>query len=123
MRIPYISLLAATALALGGCAYDYGYGGYGSYVGVGGYYGGPYYSYGGPYYGYDYGYDPFGWYGDYYYPGVGIYVYDRDRHRRVWDNDQQRYWSSRETQYRSRTGRAMTREDWSRFNRNRRQSH
>jgi len=53
MRIPYISLLAAGALALGGCAYDnYGYG-YGPYsglsVGVGygsGYYGG-YGGYGG----------------------------------------------------------------------------
>ena len=70
MRIPYISLLAAGALALGGCAYgDFGYGGglgYGGYYGnygyggYGGYgYGGPYYGlgYGGGYYG-GYGYDP-----------------------------------------------------------------
>ena len=54
MRIPYISLLAAGALALGGCAYgDLGLGmGYGSpYGGYG--YGSPYggYGYGNPYYG------------------------------------------------------------------------
>jgi hypothetical protein len=95
MRIPFISILAAGTLALGGCAYgDYGYGaGYGGY---GSYYGD--YGYGTPYSGYGYGYggyDPFGWYGDYYYPGVGIYVFDRNRHRHVWNGDQQRYWSGR----------------------------
>jgi hypothetical protein len=43
MRIPFISLLAAGALALGGCAYgDLGYGG--GYGGYGGY--GPYGGYG-----------------------------------------------------------------------------
>ena len=26
---------------------------------------------------------PFGWYGDYYYPGTGIYVYDRHRIRHL----------------------------------------
>jgi hypothetical protein len=48
MRIPFISLIAGSALALGGCAYgDLGLGGYGS----------PYYSsgYGSPYYGNYYG--------------------------------------------------------------------
>jgi len=112
MRIPYISIMAAGALALGGCAYgDYGYG-----MGYGGYYGD--YGYGTPYYGYGYGsYDPFGWYGDYYYPGVGIYVFDRDRHRHRWNADQQRYWSSRRTQWQSRSGAAVTRENWRDFDR------
>jgi len=51
MRIPYISLIAAGALTLGGCAYgDLGYGvGYGGYGGYG--YGGYGYDYASPYYG------------------------------------------------------------------------
>jgi hypothetical protein len=128
MRIPYISLLAAGALALGGCAYgDFGYGGgYG-----GGYYGGSY-GYGGPYigvgyssgyydpyyggYGYGYGYDPFGWYGDYYYPGTGIYVYDSHHNRHVWNDSQRNYWTNRQAQYRSHTGRTVERSNWNGFN-------
>ena len=47
IRLPFISLLAAGALALGGCAY--GDLGYGAGYGYGGYYG-SYYG-GGPYYG------------------------------------------------------------------------
>ena len=51
MRIPFISLIACSALALGGCAYgDMGLG-----LGYGGGYG-PYGSYGSPYYGASYGY-------------------------------------------------------------------
>ena len=111
MRIPYISIMAAGALALGGCAYgDYGYG-----MGYGGYYGD--YGYGAPYYGYGYGYEPFGWYDDFYYPGVGVFVFDRDRHRHRWNGDQQRYWTSRQTQWQSRSGASVTRENWSGFNR------
>jgi hypothetical protein len=68
MRIPYISILAASSIALGGCAYDglglgMGYGnGYDPYgYGYGGYgYGSPYYGssygYGSRYYGSGYGY-------------------------------------------------------------------
>jgi hypothetical protein len=102
MRIPFISLAAASALALGGCAYgdvglglgygggygDYGYG-YGSSYYGGGYYG----AYPGYYNGYGY---PFGWYDDYYYPGTGIYVYDSYRRPRVWNDRQRSYWSSRQ---------------------------
>ena len=91
MRIPYISLLAAGALTLGGCAYDglgmglgYGdpyYGGYGYNSAYG--YGSPYYGssyYGSPYYGghsgvsigvgYGSGYGGYG-YGSPYYGGYG----------------------------------------------------
>ena len=96
MRIPFISLIAAGALALGGCAYGdmvYGLGYGGGYgltatmaalitapamatasAGYGGY--GPYYGGYGGYGGYGRRY---GWYDDYYYPGTGIYVYDSYR--------------------------------------------
>lgn len=119
-----LKLAAAAILAvpLAGCAYDmygdpYGYG-YGyprssvSFgIGYGGGYGG--YGYGGYGYGYPYGsyyggygYDPFGWYGNYYYPGTGIYVYDRHRTRHVWSDEQRRYWEQR--RHRSGTGGVTT---------------
>jgi len=90
LKLAAVALVGGVSLA--GCAYDmygdgYGYGGYGAYG-----YGYPYASYG---YGYGGYYDPFGWYGDFYYPGTGIFVFDRDRHRRVWDDDQRRFWESR----------------------------
>jgi hypothetical protein len=120
MRIPYISLLAAGALALGGCADYYGGGlGYGSYYGgYGGYYGSPYYGgyYGSPYYGdyYDYGYGMpyYGWYDDYYYPGSGIYVYDTYRRPHVMTTRQRTYWTSRSP----RTTTTVT-TNWSGFDR------
>ena len=76
MRIPYISLIAAGALTLGGCAYgDLGYSvGYGGGYGYGGY-GYNSYDYASQYYG-GYGSPYYGWYDDYYYPGTGTYVYD-----------------------------------------------
>ena len=155
MRVPQIRLLALTLLggvALSGCAYGIGdpYGGYGG-VSVGynsGYYGGGYgyspygysgYGYGSPYgyanygsyggYGsYGYGYDPFGWYGNSYYPGTGIYVYDRHHHRRTWSDSERRHWQQRIATPRGTTrGTAIVttnatrsytpRENWSRFNR------
>ena len=104
MRIPYISIMAAGALALGGCAYgDYGYG-----VGYGGY--GGYYGYGSPYYGYGYGspyyggYEPFGWYDDFYYPGTGIYVYDSYRRPRLWSDRERYYWQQRGGTWHDRDG-------------------
>ena len=114
MRIPYISLAAAGALALGGCAYDtygspygYGYGPYSSLsVGVG--YGGGY----GGYYG-GYGYDPFGWYGDYYYPGSGIYVYDSYRRPHRWSSSQRDYWTSRRSHWQNHSGTTWTGSNWS----------
>jgi hypothetical protein len=122
MRIPYISIMAAGALALGGCAYgDFGYGlGYGGYYGDYGY-GSPYYGlgYGSPYYGYGLGYEPFGWYDNFYYPGTGIYVYDSNRHRHRWSGDQERYWSSRRTQWQSHSGTSVRGENWSGFDRHR----
>jgi hypothetical protein len=133
-RLRLAALAAAGSVALSGCAYDmygdpYGYGyapyssvsvgvGYGG--GYGGYgYGNPYGGYGGyggygSYYG---GYDPFGWYGDFYYPGSGIYVYDRSRNRHQWNDDQRRYWESRRDRWQHQGGSAATTQNWSGWDR------
>ena len=143
-RLRLAALAAVGGLGLSGCAYgmygdDYGYGyGYprsgvsvsiGSGYGYGSPYGGYYGSYGYPYggygsYGYGYGgYDPFGWYGNYYYPGTGIYVYDRNRTRYRWTDQQRRYWQERRDRWRSRTGSATpttstsSSENWSGWSR------
>ncbi len=124
MRVSKLRLAAlalTSGIVLSGCAYGmygdpYGYG-YGPHsgvsvgVGYGGGYGG--YGYGGygygyPYaYGYGYGYgDPFGWYGDYYYPGTGIYVYDHNHNRHQWSDQQRHYWEQRRSQWQSHHGSA-----------------
>ena len=130
-RIRVAALVLISGIALSGCAYDmygdpygYGYGpyggvavGYGDYgYGYGGYGG---YGYGYPYAGYDNygGYNPFGWYGDYYYPGVGIYVYDRNRTRHRWNDNQRGYWTNRSTQWRNRSGATVSGENWGGWNR------
>ena len=137
MSVSHLRLAALAAvggLGLSGCAYgmygdDYGYG-YGGYgyprsgvsvsIGSGyGYgYGSPYGGYGYGSYGYPYGYgysrygyggyDPFGWYGNYYYPGSGIYVYDRNRTRYRWTDQQRRYWQERRDRWRARNGASST---------------
>ena len=113
------ALYARSSVSIG-VGYGGGYGGYG-YGGYG--YGYPYGGYGYPYGGYGaYGsYDPFGWYGDYYYPGSGIYVYDSSRTRHVWNNDQQRYWSQRRQQWQNHGGATTsTGDNWSGWDRSRR---
>lgn len=129
MKLAAAALIASVPLA--GCAYDmygdnYGYG-YGyprssvSFgIGYGGGYGG--YGYGGYGYGYPYGsyyggYDPFGWYGDSYYPGTGIFVYDSYRRPHRWSGDQQRYWTTRRSNWQGRTGGTWNRDNWSGFRR------
>lgn len=117
MRIPYISMLAAGSLALGGCAYGD--------LGVG--YGNPYYGngYGSPYYGYGYGSSYYGglgtpyygWYDNYYYPGSGYYVYDRYRRPFAMTTTQRTYWSTRSPALRVSGTRTRVRENWSGFNR------
>lgn len=130
MRVPQLRLAAlalVSGMGLSGCASDmygspYGYGGvdYGYNYGYPGYGYGYSPNYGSGYgYGYGYGYgayDPFGWYGDFYYPGVGIYVYDRHRNRHVWNNDQQRYWADRRSQWQGRGGTVNNTENWSGWN-------
>jgi hypothetical protein len=71
--------LAGAALALGGCVDD-GYG-YGGVYGGGGFYGPSYYD-GGVY---GAGWPSYGWYDGFYYPGSGLYVYDRGGRRSRWD--------------------------------------
>ena len=135
MRIPFISLTAAAALALGGCAYGdlgmglgggYGYGSpyYGSSYGYGSpYYGasigyGSSYGYGSPYYGGGYGYSSpyYGWNNNYYYPGTGAYVYNSYRQAYPMSSAQRTYWSSRQP-VATRGTTATRTANWSGFNR------
>jgi hypothetical protein len=138
MRIPLISLVAAGALALGGCAYGgvgIGYGdpyssyGYGNQYGYGGGYGGYGYNsggygyggYGSPYgYGAGYGSPYYGWYNNYYYPGTGYYVYDSYRRPIRWSDSQRNYWLERQQRARSQGVRAVTSPNWTQFERPRR---
>src|SRR5437660_1730537 len=94
-RLRNVLLIALGAASLAACNEGYGYGGMSA--GYGPAYGpgycdawwddcnGPYgYSYGAGYYG-----DPWwGWYGDYYYPGIGFFVYDHYGHRYRWNDNQ-----------------------------------
>lgn len=92
----------AGALALGGCAYDDGFGYGGVSVGTGYYGGGGYYGDG--YYGQTGYYQPglySGWYDNYYYPGNGYYVYDRGGRRQRWNDGQRRYWEGRRVERRN----------------------
>jgi len=90
--------IAAGLLALGGCADDYGYNG----VSVGAGYGGGYAPgyYGGGYGGYGYAPSYYGWYNDFYYPGTGVYVYDRYRRPFRWNDGQRAYWEGRRDAWR-----------------------
>jgi len=80
------ALAAAATLAVTGCA-DYGYGGHG-------------YGYSRVSVGYRSSYPYYGWYDDYYYPGVGIYVYDRGGHRHRWSDRHRRHWEARRGNHR-----------------------
>jgi hypothetical protein len=95
---------------LSACADGYGYGGIDAGYGSAGYYDG--YGAGYPGYGYAGGYAPsyFGWYGDYYYPGTGVYVYDRNRRAHRWNDRQRSYWSGRR-------GNGRIRDNWADFRR------
>ncbi|MBN8838978.1 MAG: hypothetical protein J0I25_02095 [Sphingomonadales bacterium] len=85
-RIVLLSFIVTAGIATTACANRSGYGG--ASLGYGtGYYG---------------GYSPYwGWYGDYYYPGTGIYVYDRHRRAHPWSDDQRHYWQGRVDAYRA----------------------
>jgi hypothetical protein len=113
MKKRLVAAVAAAGLSigLGGCMGDYGYGGVGYasdyYGGYGNGYGyGPSLAYGG-YGGYG------GWYNDFYYPGTGIYVFDRSGRRSRWNDGQRRYWEGRRGQWQGRGGRWQgQRADW-----------
>ena len=111
-RTMLATLAAATALA--GCTMMDGYGGVS--VGYGGGYD-PYYD--GGYYDGGYYADPYyGWYENYYYPGTGVYVYDRGGHRHGWSDKHRRYWHARRAAIRDRR---ELRENWSEYRRERRE--
>lgn len=90
MSIVKLSLAAAALLSAGslsGCNDGYGYGGVSTGYGVA--------STWDPYYG-GYRADPYwGWNNNYYYPGTGGYVYDRQNVRRRWNPQQRGYWQGR----------------------------
>ena len=73
---------------MSGYGYPGGYGGYG--------YDPRYAGYGSPYGGY--AQPSGGWYSGYYYPGSGVYVYDRERRRHRMTDAQRRYWEQRRAQ-------------------------
>ena len=89
------ALLALAAIGmtggLGGCVGSYGY--------ASDYYGAPAYSPGSRYYG-----GLGGWYDDFYYPGTGVYVFDRSGRRTRWNDGQRRHWQQRLQQGHPRYG-------------------
>lgn len=85
LKLGTAGMILAAGLALSSCDGGYGY----NRVSVG------YGSNWDPYYG-GFSADPYwGWYGDYYYPGTGVYVFDRSNRRYRWNVNQRRYWSGR----------------------------
>lgn len=108
-RLGLAGLAMGFVAALSGCADGYGYGG--TSLGYGrGYYDA--YPYGG---GFGGGYVPsyYGWYNDFYYPGTGIYVYDRDRRPFRWNDRQRNYWQGQRRGFRN----DAIRDNWADFGR------
>ena len=108
----------SASFGLSACS-DYGYGGYGySRVGVSVGYGNRYYD---PYYSYYQSNPYWGWYNGYYYPGTGIYVYDRYRRPYSW-GPYSSYWIQRRNYWQSRPdwrSRGDFRNYWGDFDRRR----
>ncbi|NRD89894.1 hypothetical protein C8024_11180 [Sphingopyxis sp. BSNA05] len=122
-RLLKSAVAAGALLSLGGCMY--GGGAYGDgYVNGRGYDCDPYAPFD-DYYACDYGYGfanigyGGGWYDQYYYPGYGIYIFDRggrrlamrDNHRRYWARQRAAYGGHRARDRRDRDGRADRRGD------------
>jgi hypothetical protein len=120
-RLRLFVLLAASAAGLSACADDYGYG-YGMSAGYGprgGYACDPHYydcgAYGG--YDYDYGYgDPwYGWYGDFFYPGTGLFVFDNFGRRFRMNRDQRHFWDGRRSHFPNRNWNDQRWQHWDGF--------
>lgn len=112
-----LGLLTGLAAGLGGCTDGYGYSGVNVGYGTAGYYdpydaGYGYAGYGGGY-GAGFGSPYYGWYNDFYYPGTGVYVYDRNQRRHRWNDGQRRYWEGRRGGYRN----DQIRDNWADFRR------
>ena len=108
-----VGLSACTTLGGYGYGDDYGYGGSGYGYGSADYGYNPYYGGGTDPYGYGAG-SYYGWYDNYYYPGVGFNVYDTYGQRYRWNDSQQRYWNGRLRGYRGER-----RENWQDYRRGR----
>ena len=107
------ALLSAALISLGGCVY--GPGGYYDDGYVNGYDGGyssgyvcdPYDPFD-SYYNCDYGYGfanigfGGGWYDNFYYPGYGLYLFDRAGHRHAMKNHHRRHWAQRRAEHGTR---------------------
>lgn len=93
-----LALAAIASVSLAACTDGYGYSGVSMGYGAGGYggyggYGDGFYDSG--FYGGGFGPSYFGWYGDYYYPGTGYFVYDQYRRPHRWNTAQRNYWQGR----------------------------
>jgi hypothetical protein len=103
-RLLKSAMTAGALLTLGGCMYG-GAGYYGDgYASNRGYACDPYAPFD-DYYACDYGYGfanigyGGGWYDQFYYPGYGIYVFDRGGHRHAMRNNHRRHWARQRAQY------------------------
>lgn len=120
-RFRAVVLAFAAGLGVSACTYGNGYGYSGLSLGYnsGGYYDDGFYGGGLGYDGYGYGGTfgaPYwGWYGDYYYPGAGYYVYDRNRRPFRWNDRQRTYWQNRYSSWRG--ARPGDRPNWDGFER------
>src|SRR6185436_6630068 len=115
-RLRSLLLVLAAGAGLSACAYDRGYGYGGLSVGYGGYCDPYYYDCYSGYGGYGGYYDPwYGWYGDYYYPGIGIYVFDRWGRRHRWNDDPRRYWEGRRGRWQGRDWNDRRWERWDNY--------
>lgn len=94
-RFGLLSLIGGLAFGTAACTDGFGYGG--ASLGYGSaYYADPYFAGGGWGGGLAPGFGgPFGWYNDFYYPGTGVFVYDRYRRPFRWNDAQRRYWQGR----------------------------
>lgn len=120
-RLRNVLLIALGAAGLAACNEGYGYGG----VEVG--YGAAYPAYGpencDPWWGdcydpYAYGAygDPWwGWWDDFYYPGFGVYVFDRHGHRHHWNDGQRHHWEARRGAFPNRNWNDPRWQNWSGF--------
>lgn len=102
-RLLKSAVAAGALLSLGGCMYGGGVYGDG-YVNNRGYDCDPYAPFD-DYYACDYGYGfanigfGGGWYDQYYYPGYGIYIFDRGGKRHAMRNNHRRHWARQRAEY------------------------
>ncbi len=128
-RLGILGLLAAVGIGTSACTSGYGYGGGSLGYASGGYYDDGYYDGfgGGGFGGVGFASNYYGWNNGFYYPGTGVYVYDRNRRPFRWNGAQQRYWQGRGLNRQgslaglNRQDRREVRQNWQGFRQDRRQ--